>query len=197
MKHSHLEKNNGKKIIVLCGFSGSGKDTILKKVINGCANIYPIVSSTTRPIRGNEKDGVDYNFVSKDNFLSAINSDEMLEYRSYNVDFKGVKDTWFYGVSKQSIDRGKNQIAVLDIKGLQSLKTIYKDEVVSIFIDLDEKIRRERAIARGDYDEVEWERRYKDDKTLFSDISICDHVVCNKELNSAVQEVLEIINKKE
>jgi guanylate kinase len=183
-------------IFVLNGFSGSGKDTILKELIKQNQDLYPIVTNSSRPIRENEINGVDYNFISKEDFLSAIQNDEMLEYRAYNVDFNGKKDTWYYGVSKNSISDDKSHIIVLDIKGAKVLKEVYGKRVTLIYIHVNDDERKQRAIARGDFDEVEWNRRLQDDRTLFDNQKINDYRVENINLNETVMTIQNIIKKE-
>ena len=74
-------------IVILIGKSASGKDTIARKLVEvGPKGFFTkLVGTTTRPIRENERDGVDYNFISKDEFLQLINNDMLLEYRAYNT----------------------------------------------------------------------------------------------------------------
>lgn len=182
------------KIIVLCGFSGCGKDTILNN-LTATLNINPLVSHTTRPIRKNETNGKDYHFISKDEFLQMKNNNDFIETREYHTLLNNVSDVWYYGLSKKSIDLSKKTyITVLDIQGLNQLKEYFPNEIISIFIDVDEHIRKERAMSRGSFDETEWNRRYKDDVEKFSDYNkYVDFVVKNEKLETCKNEILEFL----
>jgi len=184
------------KIIVLSGFSSSGKDTLLSKIVKNNPAIHPVVSNSSRPIRENETDGVEYNFVSKQSFIDSIENNEMLEHRTYNVDFEGEKDIWYYGISKKSMNEDKAYAVVLDINGVKALKEIYGDRVVSIFVHVEDDIRKQRAVSRGSFDEVEWERRLKDDKTIFQEVGVCDYFIENVELDETVAVIENIIKNE-
>ena len=83
------------KIIAIIGEAGSGKDTIMKRVLEAAPHLHEIVSCTTRPPRDGEIDGVNYHFLTPDNFTSKVMNDEMLEYTMFN--------NWFYGTSYDSL----------------------------------------------------------------------------------------------
>ena len=156
-------------ILILCGKSASGKDTTLKKLVEKY-NYIPIISTTTRPIREGEKNGVDYNFISKEEFNWKIAKDMFLEYRSYNTLFNDIPDTWYYGTEKQELDPKKIYISVLDFDGAREVQKYYgRDNTIIIYISCPDLIRENRAKQRGSFDQTEWDRRLKDDEIKFSD----------------------------
>ena len=156
-------------IVILCGKSASGKDTTLKKLVEKY-NYIPIISTTTRPIREGEKNGVDYNFISKEEFNWKIAKDMFLEYRSYNTLFNDIPDTWYYGTEKQELDPKKIYISVLDFDGAREVQKYYgRDNTIIIYISCPDAIRENRAKHRGSFDQTEWDRRLKDDEIKFSD----------------------------
>lgn len=156
-------------IVILCGKSASGKDTTLKKLVEKY-NYIPIISTTTRPIREGEKNGVDYNFISKEEFNWKIAKDMFLEYRSYNTLFNDIPDTWYYGTEKQELDPKKIYISVLDFDGAREVQKYYgRDNTIIIYISCPDTIRENRAKQRGSFDQTEWDRRLKDDEIKFSD----------------------------
>ena len=184
------------KIFVLCGFSASGKDTLLNMVSNRLSIPFA-VSHTSRPQRNEEVEGRDYHFVSRDDFQSLIENNEMLEYRTYNTLVGNVPDIWYHGLSKSSIPNTEC-ICVLDTVGVKELKRIYGDRVVSIFVNCSEPIRRARAMARGNFDIVEWKRRLEDDKVIFSqlDFEEFDFIIDNSRMpETAFKELSEFIKK--
>ena len=81
-------------IFILIGKSGAGKDTIMRDVMKQNNSLLNPVSYTSRPMRENETDGVDYHFVSNETFLKMINDGKLLEYRKYKTEFEGKKVTW-------------------------------------------------------------------------------------------------------
>ena len=115
-----------KKLIILTAPSGSGKTTIVKKLLNEYSNIKLAITYTTRLPREGEVDGIDYNFVSIDTFENMVEKNEFLEYEE-------VYYNQFYGCSKTLIDKnfnnGYSTIMILDVKGALKIKEIYKKHI--------------------------------------------------------------------
>lgn len=109
---------------ILIGCQGSGKDTILNEVItlgNKQGHPHtPIISTTSRPMRNGEVDGVQYNFVNQKQAKEMLDNDDFIEHRSYLV---ANGDTWVYGITKDSIDINSNNeyIVIVDFKGCKEL----------------------------------------------------------------------------
>lgn len=174
------------KIIVICGFSGSGKDSI----VNILSSKYiKVISNTTRPIRVNEKEGVDYFFKKN---KSEFFKEEYIEYREYNTIVNQKETLWYYGIPKKAIKDDSSYIIVVEIEGLKSLKKIYGDRITSFFIQVDSNVRKERVKVRGDFDELEWNRRLKNDNLRFPTNIInkyCDYVIENKILLDCIHNI--------
>ena len=173
------------KLILLIGCMASGKDTILKEMINeGYAK--PVISHTSRPMRKGEKDGIEYHFVSAEEMLKMKENNEFIEFKSYKV---SNNKKWYYGVNKNSLEKGlsKNYILIVDITGMRQIKEYFKDdknmEITTIFLDVDKETRRKRAIRRDDMtlEKVkEIERRLKaDDKEVYPFKEECDLILQN------------------
>lgn len=153
---------------IICGKSASGKDTLLKELVSN-HNFSPMISYTTRPMRDNEKNGVDYHFISKEEFELGIVANEFLEYRAYNTLVNGVEDTWYYGMKKGGYELGKDYVVVLDLDGAKSFIEHYgKANCYVVYVDVNDRVRTERAKARPSFDETEWQRRLLDDTDKFS-----------------------------
>lgn len=154
-------------IHIFIGKSGSGKDTFLKRAISD--GLKPVVSYTTRPIRVNEVDGIDYIFVTPDRFHDLEDSGRIAEARSYNTLVDGKPDTWYYGSPKLDPDTGDEYGVVLDVSGAKSYIGIYGAENLDIvLIDVPDDVREKRARKRGSFDKTEWDRRVADDTVKFS-----------------------------
>jgi len=153
------------KIIVLCGMSSSGKDTLQWKIarVLGCE---VIVSTTTRPKRPSEIDGRAYHFKDNETFLKMIENNELIEHRDYHTLVGGIPATWYYGCAFKDIPDAPCVI-VLDPIGLRGFVEHYGDRVVSFFIDSPEEVRRFRAQQRPGFDQIEWDRRQQDDSKVF------------------------------
>ena len=152
------------KVVILTGMSCAGKDTVrraLEKI--GYTNI---VSHTSRPMRENEIKGVDYNFVSKEEFNNLIDNNEMIEYRNYETNWNGRGETWFYGVKKFKPDN-RDYVIVMDLGGAESIiKHFGEENCMVVYLSASDNERKIRATIRGSFDETEWNRRliadYKD-----------------------------------
>jgi len=121
------------KIIVLAGFSASGKDSLCKYISDNY-KYEMVISHTSRPIRPNESEENPYHFISKQQFENMIDQKEFIECRKYNTLYQGMEDVWYYGVSKTSIDLSKHSyIVVLDILGLIEIKKHFGDKCDFIF----------------------------------------------------------------
>lgn len=173
------------KLILLIGCMASGKDTILKEMINeGYAE--PVISHTSRPMRKGEKDGIEYHFVSAEEMLKMKENNEFIEFKSYKA---ANNEKWYYGVNKNSLEKGlsKNYILIVDISGMRQIKEYFKDdknmEITTIFLDVDKETRRKRAIRRDNMtlEKVkEIERRLKaDDKEVYPFKEECDLILQN------------------
>ena len=186
------------KIIIFSAPSGSGKSTIIDRLMSHKElNMAFSISCTSRPPRGTERDGVEYFFVSPDEFRRRIEADEFLEYEEV------YKDR-YYGTLKSQVEnqlaKGENVVLDVDVKGGCNIKRFYGDRALSLFIQppsLDEL--RRRLEGRGtDAPEVIEDRLARASFELtFADKF--DHVIINDDLDRAVNEALkaveEFINK--
>ena len=179
-------------VLILCGKSGSGKDTIQKELVR--RGFIPIVSTTSRPIRDGEKDGVDYNYTTRENFEQMIKDDKLVEYREYHTLVGGVPDVWYYGIEKQELDDRKDYVIVLDIGGTEGFAKYFGwFSCVVLYIDVPDDIREQRAMARGSFDKTEWDRRLADDNEVFSDLAMSSVVDCTIHNTGSIEECVETV----
>ena len=180
------------KLIIVSAPSGAGKSTIIGRIMQDKSlRLAFSVSATTRPRRGKERHGVDYYFLSPDEFRQMILHDELVEYQE-------VYEGRFYGTPKSEVERitdmGLNVMLDLDVLGGVNVKNIYGDRALSIFIQPPSvEVLRERLIKRGT-DSME-DIKARVDKAEF-EISIgpqFDHTVINDDLETAVSEVHDLI----
>lgn len=163
-------------ITILIGKSASGKDAILRTFKRNFG-FTPIISTTSRPIRKKEVDGVDYIFVSAQTFKYMIDIGCFIEYRSYNTLVNGEPDVWYYGVQTFELEPDKNYIVILDVKGAREfIKYFGKENIRVVYIHADDGVRKSRAKRRGSFDETEWIRRLNDDAVKFSS-DVCSDIV--------------------
>jgi len=183
------------KIIILSGFSGAGKDSIAD-ILETKYNMNFITSHTTRPMRDYESEGKPYHFIDKNTMLEYEKDNQLIENRKYNTTFQGKNETWIYGVHKSEILEDKKYVGVLDVTGLKKFKEYFGDRVISIFVTVPDEIREERAIKRGSFDKVEWDRRIRDDNEKFSKQNIkneFDYIVENINLEDTIRKITSLI----
>jgi len=184
-------------ILVLVGFSASGKDSVANRI----ANLYGynfIVSTTTRPMRVGESQRNPYNFINNEEFQKLIDNDELVEYRSYDTLVNNIPATWFYGVENKEVDSTKNYVVVLDIVGLRGFRERFGNDVISFFLDTDDETRKERCINRGDFDLIEWNRRLLDDRARFTKEIIrneMDYVILSYDIQETTDKIMKIVKK--
>jgi guanylate kinase len=180
------------KLIIISAPSGSGKSTIIGRVMQDeSLGLAFSVSATTRPRRGQEVHGVDYYYKTIDEFRQMIENDELVEYQE-------VYEGRYYGTPKSEVERitgmGKNVVLDLDVLGGVNVKRMYGDRAISIFIQPPSvEVLRERLIKRGTDSLEDIQNRV--DKAEF-EISIgpqFDHTVINDDLDTAVNEVHDLI----
>jgi len=179
------------RIIVLSAPSGTGKTTIVKTLMEKHSDLYFSVSTTTRKRRENEKDGVDYYFVSEDEFKKMVDNNDFIEW--------AVVHSNYYGTTKKEIERIINKgycILDIDVQGLKNLIEIYPG-LKSIFIlppsiyELEKRLRN-----RGGMDEENIKLRLNNAKNEMKMIYLYKYFVINDNLDNAVKRIEEIIYEK-
>ena len=180
------------KLIIISAPPGSGKSTIIGRIINDPdLKLEFSISATTRAPREGEIDGVHYHFLTVEQFKEAIKNDALVEYEE-------VYPGRFYGTLKSEIERiqnnGKNVILDIDVKGGINVKRLYGDNALSVFIQPPSiEALRQRLISRAtDPIEAINQRGGKADYELsFKDQF--DTVVVNDNLDKAVEQTRQLL----
>ncbi len=190
-------------LTILVGMSGSGKDAIQKELVNpdNGYEMERVVTATTRPMRVGEQDGVDYHFMSREEFQRGIEQDNFIEYRSYDTLVNGQPDTWYYGSPKAELDPSKDYVIILDVQGAKDFVNHYgKENCFVVMVEVDDQIREARAMKRGSFDKTEWDRRAADDELKFclleTEPVVNFRVINNEEnnLDGVVGDILEAMD---
>lgn len=163
-------------LAVIIGKSGSGKDT-LRNILTEKWGYEPILSVTTRQPRDNEKDGVDYHFVSNEEFEKMLATGEIFEYRAYDSSNGSV----CFGSRKYELDPNKNYVRVVDPAGAEKYMEIYgRSNCFIVNVSVPDGLRYTRALKREGIDpatcdeekmehfQQEWFKRLEDDAKKFS-----------------------------
>ena len=184
-------ENRKVRIIAISAPSGSGKTTIVRKVLKDIPELVFSVSATTRKRRKEEKEGADYYFISENEFKKKIDNNEFIEWEKFY--------DYYYGTYKNIIDNavsdGKTIILEVDVKGALSLKKIYPDAVLIYIVppSFDELVNR--LVKRKTEDEADLQKRIDRAKMELELKDEFDYFVDNTELEKAVIETESLIKK--
>ena len=187
-----IKTNNKGLLIVVSGPSGAGKDTICQKLIKENSNIWMSVSMTTRKPRPLEKEGVDYFFVSNEEFESKINNNTFLEYASYNDNYYGTpKD-----MVEEKLNEGKDVILVIDINGAINIKKIIPSALFIFIMPPDMETLKNRLIGRKTESKDKVVQRFITAYNEVNNYKKYNYVVVNDKVEDAVNKVKSIIQSE-
>lgn len=179
-------------LVILSGVSGAGKDTIKKELINRMKDVISLPSYTSRKPRDGEEEGVQYHFITKEEFEKKIENGEFYEYDLHHDNY--------YGTSKKLMDEkiasGKIIVKDIEVNGTENLMKLLKDEtkLVSIFLKVDEEELRNRLEQRGDnLSQEQMDLRLGRLKYEESKMGMYDYVIKNDNLEKTVKIIMTII----
>lgn len=178
------------KIVAICAPSGSGKTTIYRGVMATLPVLSASISATTRDPRGTEKNGVDYYFFTHEEFMQKAQANEFAEYEE-------VYDNKFYGTLKSEISRinalGQIPLLDVDVKGAQSIKNIYGEYALLIFVKTPPLVIKERLEKRGTDNPEDIAKRLARIPEELTYEDKCDVVIENIDLEKAITECRKCI----
>ncbi len=179
------------RLIIISAPSGAGKSTLVRYLLTQDLNISFSISATSRKPRGEEKNGVEYYFLSPGEFRERINNNEFLEYEEVYPDR-------YYGTLKSEVDRileeGFNVIFDVDCIGGLNIKKIYGEQALSIFIMPPSiEVLRERLEKRGTDSPKVIEGRLAKAEYEISFAPQFDVTICNDDYDRARSEILKIV----
>ena len=180
------------KLIIFSAPSGSGKSTIINYLMEQGLNLHFSISATSRPPRGTEQNGVEYFFLSPEEFKERIANGDFLEYEEVYTDR-------FYGTLKSQVEsqleKGENVVFDVDVKGACNIKQQYGSEALSLFIQPPSiDTLRQRLIARGTDSMETIEQRIARAEFELSFATQFDRIIVNDELEKAVSETYQAIS---
>lgn len=176
-------------LVVVSGFSGAGKGTVLAQVLARRPDLYVSVSFTTRAPRQGEQDGVNYHFVTREEFQTRIGRGEFLEYAEYVGNYYGTSMT----VIREKLERGIDVILEIEIQGAAKVRE-KMPEAVSLFLvppSFEELSRR--LHSRGTDSEETIRQRLETARREVREIVNYDYIVVNDTVDRAVEEILAIL----
>ena len=180
------------KLIVISAPSGTGKTTVVKKLLEENGNLVASVSFTTRKIRENEKEGLDYFFVGEKTFENMIRSNDFLEHATVFGNFYGTERK---SVS-QNLQKGINVILEIDWQGAQQIKSRMPECVMIFLIPPSREVLLSRLKNRGTDSDQEIEYRFNQAVLDLEQSNMFDHVLVNDQLDRVVSEISLCIEGK-
>lgn len=188
---------------VFVGPGGTGKNTIMNKIMQRHSNISQLATATTRAMRVYEQQGREHQFVTVERFRDMIANDELLEYQE-------VTPNKYYGIPRASVDNAldnsKHLVADIEVRGAQVVINSYEDDVVIIYVTVpgeteEERLNvlKERMLTRLDREPTDDDWRQIDQRLQravmleFPFSQKCEHIIINDDLDLAVEQVDKIV----
>ncbi|HRN50580.1 MAG TPA: guanylate kinase [Anaerolineales bacterium] len=179
-------------LIVISGPSGVGKDSVLEIMKQRGLPFHFVVTATTRPPRPEERDGVDYLFVSREEFAGLIEKEELLEYAIVYNDYKGIpKDQ-----VRKALSSGKDVVMRVDVQGAATVRKISPEAILVFITTSSEDELVERLERRKTETPENLKLRIATARQEFKRIDEFDYVVVNRdgELDDTVDRIEDIIS---
>lgn len=178
-------------LIVISGPSGVGKDTVIERMKSRRLNFHFVVTATTRHARPDEKHGVDYFFVSQEEFARMIEEDELLEYAYVYNDYKGIPKAQV----RRAFASGMDVVMRVDVQGAATIRRLYPQALLIFLTTRDEEELVNRLRARKSETADEINLRIAMARKELRRIKEFDYVVVNRDghLDETVDTILAII----
>lgn len=180
-------------LVILSGVSGAGKDTIKKELMKRMNNIITLPSFTSRTMREGEEEGVQYHFISKEEFEDKIRKGDFYEYDVHHGNY--------YGTSRELMNakmaEGKIIVKDIEVNGTENLLKLLGNDtrIVTIFLKVEKEELKRRLIERGDaIEDIEvrlGRLEYEESK-----ITLYDYVLKNDNFEKIVQVIMSIIENE-
>lgn len=178
-------------LIVISGPSGVGKDTVIERMKARRLPFHFVVTTTTRPARSNERDGIDYFFVSFDQFAEMIDKGELLEYNIVYNDYKGIPKEQV----RRALQSGKDVVMRIDVQGAAKVRELCSDALLLFLTAQDEDELVCRLMERKTETPEGLKLRIATARQELKRVKEFDYVVVNREkqLDHTVDVILAII----
>ncbi len=179
-------------VIVISGPSGVGKDAILNRMKQRGYPFQFMVTVTTRPKRANEKDKVDYHFVSPNEFQNLLNDNGLLEWAQVYGNWYGVPK----GPIKEALAQGKDTVIKVDVQGAATIKKILPEALFIFVAPPSFQELSDRLTNRSTESEADLRLRLKKAEDEMEQICNFDYVIVNRgnELDKAIEQILAIVS---
>lgn len=180
-------------LLVISGPSGSGKGTVIKRLMELGSEFVYSVSATTRTARNCEVNGVNYYFISREDFEGRISSGDMLEYAEYCGNYYGTPKKEVY----DSLANGKNVILEIEVEGAAQIKKMCPDAVMLMIVPPDYKTLEARLRGRGDnVPEEVIIKRLETARSELTRLDMYDYIVINGDnmIDDVAKEIISVVD---
>lgn len=175
-------------LYIISAPSGAGKTSLVRALVNSFPKVKVSVSHTTRPMRSNEVDGVNYHFVSRDDFIERLERNEFLEHAEVFGNLYGTSQVWL----EQNLAKGRDLILEIDWQGAQQVRRLLPQAKSIFILPPSQEALRQRLTNRGqDADEV-IEQRMQEAVSEMSHYVEYDYLVINDEFRQALEDLKAI-----
>jgi len=176
-------------ILVISGPSGAGKSSLINEMLKEIKDVYFSISTTTRQMREGEREGVEYFFISKEEFEKEIKEGEFLEWAKVHGNY--------YGTSlkpvKKALKEQKLVVFDIDVQGHKIVKEKFKDLTTSVFLTTPSlKVLQERLLKRGTDDMQTIQKRVNNALIEIEKISHYDFLIINDQFEEALKELVSV-----
>lgn len=172
------------QILIISGPSGSGKSTLLNRLMCEFENIYFSISSTTRPMRNGDKDGVNYYFINEKDFKEGIQKGEFLEWAEVHGNYYGTP----LSPVENALKSGKIVIFDIDVQGFHLAMKKYSDLITSVFITTKGiNVLKNRLENRGSDSDETIQKRLKNAVSEMNELKFYDYLIINDNFNEAYE----------
>ena len=181
-------------LIVISGPSGVGKDTVLQRMKELQLPFHFVVTTTSRPKREGETEGVDYFFVSPDEFLDMIDRDELLEHALVYDEYKGIPRQQV----QEAFASGRDVVMRIDVQGAETIRQLYPEALLIFLSTQTEKELITRLKARRTESEEKLQLRIDTAREELHKVELFDYYVVNadRQLDATVDAIIAIIESE-
>jgi guanylate kinase len=177
------------KVFVITGPSGVGKGTLIKRLLSACPNLELSISATTREPRTGEVDGVDYHFLSSEEFEGRIAEEDFLEFASYSGNRYGT----LRSEVEHRLETGHSVVLEIEVQGATQVRAAKPDSVQIFIAPPDAAVLRDRLAGRGTDSAEAIDKRLETAEFELASQGDFDHRVVNDDLDQAVEELVGIV----
>lgn len=181
-------KNKG-LLLVISGFSGAGKGTVMKEIMKKYDDYALSISATTRLPREGEVDGREYFFKTVEQFKQMINENKLIEYANYVGNYYGTPKEYV----ENHLEAGKNVILEIEIQGALNIKKLYPDAVLMFIMPPDAKELENRLRGRGTEDEKTVHARLMRAVEEAEGVEAYDYIVVNDDVTKCAERINDIV----